>query len=106
MGQTAAGCVCRGGDARARRPQRARGAAVTPIAGDSKTRADGRDAPAADRMRRSSVTEIETLVEDVSRMYTGLERTGIRAIDALSSTDPELVDELLATFESRDRAAN
>ena len=52
------------------------------------------------------MTEIETLVENVSLLYTGLERTGIRAIDALSSTAPELVDELLATFESRDRAAN
>ncbi|MEC5405994.1 hypothetical protein VOM14_10545 [Paraburkholderia sp. MPAMCS5] len=50
--------------------------------------------------------EIETLVEEIFRLYTGLERTGIRAMDALSLTDPELVAELLATFESRDKAGS
>lgn len=51
------------------------------------------------------MTEIETLVEEVSHLYTDLGRTGIRAIDALGLTDPDLVAELLAMFESRDRAA-
>ncbi|SKD04104.1 hypothetical protein SAMN05445504_9136 [Burkholderia sp. CF099] len=51
------------------------------------------------------MTQIETLVEEVSQLYTALGRTGIQAFDALGVTDPELVAELLATHESRERAA-
>jgi hypothetical protein len=41
----------------------------------------------------------------VSGLYAGLEQAGCRAIGTLLSTDPELVEALLATFESRDEAA-
>ncbi|NVH75952.1 hypothetical protein FSB08_26315 [Paraburkholderia sp. JPY432] len=51
------------------------------------------------------MTEIETLVEEVSRLYTELKRTGMRAMDALGVSDPDLVAGLLATHESRERAA-
>lgn len=80
-------------------------AMLTSVPGDSRTRDGGRDVSVAYRMRRRSLTEIETLVEEVSRLYADLGRTGIRAIDALGLTDPDLVAELLAMFESRDRAA-
>jgi hypothetical protein len=51
------------------------------------------------------MTGIETLAEETSGLYTGLAQTGCRAIGVLRVTDPELVDALLATFESHDEAA-
>lgn len=43
--------------------------------------------------------------EEVSRLYAFLEPSGHRAIKALRSTDPTLVDALLAALESEDIAA-
>jgi hypothetical protein len=51
------------------------------------------------------MSEIESLAKEASGLYAGLEQTGFRAIGALRSIDPELVDELLATFESMNEAA-
>ncbi|MEX3932160.1 hypothetical protein AB4Y32_10175 [Paraburkholderia phymatum] len=52
------------------------------------------------------MTEIKTLAKEACALYGSLGQTGLRAIGALRSTDPELVDELLATFESRGEAAS
>ncbi|TCG03667.1 hypothetical protein BZM27_46675 [Paraburkholderia steynii] len=46
------------------------------------------------------MTEIQTLADEASGLYAALEQTGSRAMGVLRSSDPELVDELLATFES------
>ncbi|SIT41797.1 hypothetical protein BN2476_300199 [Paraburkholderia piptadeniae] len=51
------------------------------------------------------MTGIETLAQETSGLYAGLRQTGCRAIGVLRATDPELVDALLATFESHDEAA-
>ncbi|MGF6288716.1 MbcA/ParS/Xre antitoxin family protein [Paraburkholderia youngii] len=51
------------------------------------------------------MSEIKTLAEEASGLYAQLAQTGFRAISALRSTDPELVDALLATFGSIDGAA-
>jgi hypothetical protein len=51
------------------------------------------------------VTLIEALAGEVSGLYAALEHTGSRAMEALRSTAPILADELVATFESEDRAA-
>ncbi|MEM5341467.1 antitoxin Xre/MbcA/ParS toxin-binding domain-containing protein [Paraburkholderia azotifigens] len=52
------------------------------------------------------MTEIERLAEEVSGLYADIERAGCRAVDALRSSDPDLADALLATFESGDRAGD
>ena len=52
------------------------------------------------------MTEIEKLAVEVSGLYAGLEQTGSRAMGVLRSSDPELVDELLATFESETRSVD
>jgi hypothetical protein len=51
------------------------------------------------------MTGIETLAEETSGLYAGPRQTGCRAIGVLRATDTELVDALLATFESHDEAA-
>ncbi|SAL44186.1 MbcA/ParS/Xre antitoxin family protein [Caballeronia concitans] len=56
-------------------------------------------------MTSSDVNPLDTLASDACDLYTALQDTGHRAMDALRAMDPEVVEELLATFESEDRAA-
>ncbi|CAD6563131.1 hypothetical protein ACFQ3P_41875 [Paraburkholderia sabiae] len=52
------------------------------------------------------MTEIERLAEAASGQYADLERIGCRAVNALRSSDPDLVEGLLATCESENQAGH
>ncbi|MGF6636522.1 MbcA/ParS/Xre antitoxin family protein [Paraburkholderia sp. MM6662-R1] len=49
--------------------------------------------------------QIDALAAEVSRLYASLEDAGRGTLEALRETDPTIVEELIATFESEDKAA-
>jgi len=56
-------------------------------------------------MTASDVNPLDTLANEACNLYAALKDTGHRAMDALRAMDPDVLEELLATFESEDRAA-
>ncbi|NVH73674.1 DUF2384 domain-containing protein [Paraburkholderia sp. JPY432] len=49
--------------------------------------------------------QIDALAAEASRLYAALTDNGRRAMEALRTIDPIVVEELVATFESDDAAA-
>jgi len=56
-------------------------------------------------MTSSDFNPLDPLTADAARLYADLEDTGRRAMEALRKIDPVVIEELVATFESQDRAA-
>ena len=56
-------------------------------------------------MTSSDFNPLDPLRADAARLYADLEDTGRRAMEALRRIDPVVIEELVATFESEDRAA-
>lgn len=52
-----------------------------------------------------TVSDLDTLASEARNIYAALKDTGRRAMEALRTIDPILVEELVATFEAEDRAA-
>jgi uncharacterized protein (DUF2384 family) len=56
-------------------------------------------------MTSSDVKPLDMLASEACNLYAGLKDTGHRAMEALRTIDPIAVEELVATFQSEDRAA-
>jgi len=56
-------------------------------------------------MTSSEVNPLDTLASEARNLYAALEDTGHRTMEALRAIDPNVIEELVATFGSEDRAA-
>jgi hypothetical protein len=62
-------------------------------------------APFGRSARRKTMTAMELAAQEVINLYDELQQVGLRALERLRSSDPEIADELLATFETADASA-